>query len=486
MHSRVRILLLDLNPTAPVRQTLEAILKSSRRPLVELIEDSAGVDETLYFSSTRGADPLLWRQDDENSLSTLVSSSKPDLVFILLSPTLLESAAQLFQSFQGELSKVPCVVVVEAGEPDQMFKLLTLGADDFISPPLTTSKVLPRLWRLIGARDEEENSNFTLKEQLGLRKLVGKSPAFLSLVKKIPMVSKCDATVLLMGETGTGKELVAQAIHYLSPRAPKPFVPVNCGAIPTDLVENELFGHQAGAYTGALHKQLGLIHEAEGGTLFLDEIDCLPLLVQTKLLRFLQDREYRVLGAAKVVKADVRVVAASNIDLEEAVEEETFRRDLYYRLSVIPLTLPPLRERTEDIPTLARHFLNKFAPRNGNPTTHFTPDAIQKLLLHPWPGNVRELENVVEQAMVLSDRSVLRADDLSLPARNGPANLNSFREAKAMVVEQFEREYINKLLLAYGGNISQAAKAAQKNRRAFWELIRKHGIEVDHFKSASL
>ena len=247
MHSRVRILLLDLNPTAPVRQNLEAILKSSRRPLVELIEDSAGVDETLYFSSTRGADPLLWRQDDENSLSTLVSSSKPDLVFILLSPTLLESAAQLFQSFQGELSKVPCVVVVEAGEPDQMFKLLTLGADDFISPPLTTSKVLPRLWRLIGARDEEENSNFTLKEQLGLRKLVGKSPAFLSLVKKIPMVSKCDATVLLMGETGTGKELVAQAIHYLSPRAPKPFVPVNCGAIPTDLVENELFGSPGGS-----------------------------------------------------------------------------------------------------------------------------------------------------------------------------------------------------------------------------------------------
>jgi DNA-binding NtrC family response regulator len=468
-----------------VRQTLKTILKSSQRPVVELIEESAGVDETLYFSSTRGTDPLLWRQDDENNLSTLVSNTQPDLVFLLLSPTLLRNADQLLRSFRGKLSNVPCVVIVEAGEPDQMFELLTLGVSDFISPPLTTSKVLPRVWRLIGKGNQEENLDFTLKEQLGLSKLVGKSPAFLSVVKKIPMVARCDANVLITGETGTGKELVAQAIHYLSPRASKPFVPVNCGAIPTDLVENELFGHQPGAYTGAMAKQFGLINEAEGGTLFLDEVDCLPLLVQTKLLRFLQDREYRVLGSAKVVKADVRVLAASNSDLGQAVEEGTFRGDLYYRLSVIPLALPPLRERIEDIPRLASHFLEKFVHGNFNPTTHFTPDAIRKLLLHPWPGNIRELENVVEQATVLSGRNILRGDDLSLSARNGPTDLNSFREAKAIVVDKFERDYINKLLLAYGGNISQAAQAAQKNRRAFWELIRKHGIKVNHFKPAS-
>ena len=481
MNPRVRILLLDLNPAVPVRQTLQTILKSSQRPVVELIEGSVGMDETLYFSSTRGADSLVWRQDDEHSLATLISSSKPDLVFVLLSPTLLENAGRLFRSFQGELSKTPFVVVVEAGEPDQMFELLTLGAADFISPPLTASMVLPRLWRLIGTKNQEETISFTLKEQLGLKKLVGKSPSFLSVIKKIPVVSKCDANVLITGETGTGKELVAQAIHYLSPRAAKPFVPVNCGAIPTELVENELFGHQAGAYTGALSKQLGLIHEAEGGTIFLDEIDCLPLLVQTKLLRFLQDREYRVLGSAKVVKADVRVIAASNIDLGKAVEEGTFRGDLYYRLSVIPLALPALRERVEDIPQLARHFLRKM-----HHTADFTPDAIQKLLLHPWPGNIRELENVVEQAIVFSDRPILGAENLSLPATNGTASPHSFREAKAIVVNNFEREYINKLLLAYGGNISQAAHAAQKNRRSFWELIRKHGIEVNRFKPASL
>ncbi len=359
------------------------------------------------------------------------------------------------------------VVVIEAGEPDQVFELLTLGAADIISAPLTTFKVLPRVWRLTGARDQEENVSVALREQLGLKKLVGKSPVFLSLIEKIPVVSRCDSNVLITGETGTGKELVAQAIHYFSSRASKPFVPVNCGAIPAELVENELFSHQPGAYTGALTEQLGLIHEAEGGTLFLDEIDCLPLLVQTKLLRFLQDREYRMLGSAKAVKVDVRVIAASNIDLGKAVEEETFRRDLYYRLSVIPLDLTPLRERIEDIPRLARHFLTRSKNEFANHTSDFTPDAIQKLLLYTWPGNIRELENVVEQAIVFCDRAILRADDLTLPAGNEPANLDSFREAKAMVVENFEREYINKLLLAYGGNISKAANAAQKNRRAF-------------------
>jgi len=485
MIRSMKILLLDFNPAASVGQTLRTILESSHYPAIELLEDFARVDETLYFCSTRGASPLLWRPDCENGLAALVSDSNPDLVFLILSPCLLENTGPLFESFKGELSRVPFVVVVEAGEPDKMFELLKQGAADFITPPLTASNVLPRLWRLIGTAREEDSIIYTLKEELGLRKLVGKSPAFLSEIKKIPLVAKCDANVLISGETGTGKELVARAVHYLSPRTRKPFVPVNCGALPVDLVENELFGHQRGAFTGALSKQLGLIDEAEGGTIFLDEIDCLPLQVQTKLLRFLQEREYRLLGSAKVIKADVRVIAATNANLPREVEKGTFRQDLYYRLNVVPLVLPPLRERAEDIPILARHFLEKYVDRPGQRVTDFSSDALRKLLLHDWPGNVRELEHVVERAIVLSERPILAASDLLIRSREKPASPDSFRKAKAVVIEEFEKAYIQKLLLAYGGNISKAAKAAQKNRRAFFELIRKHQIEADRFKASS-
>jgi len=222
-----------------------------------------------------------------------------------------------------------------------------------------------------------------------------------------------------------------------------------------------------------------------GGTIFLDEIDCLPLQVQTKLLRFLQEREYRLLGSAKVIKADVRVIAATNANLPREVEKGTFRQDLYYRLNVVPLVLPPLRERAEDIPILARHFLEKYVDRPGQRVTDFSSDALRKLLLHDWPGNVRELEHVVERAIVLSERPILAASDLLIRSREKPASPDSFRKAKAVVIEEFEKAYIQKLLLAYGGNISKAAKAAQKNRRAFFELIRKHQIEADRFKASS-
>ncbi len=290
--------------------------------------------------------------------------------------------------------------------------------------------------------------------------------------------------MLITGATGTGKELCARAIHYLSPRAGQPFVPVNCGAIPVELVENELFGHERGAYTGAAHAQHGLIHEARGGTLFLDEIDCLPLMAQTKLLRFLQDHEYRPLGSARVRRADVRVIAASNVDLEEAVREGRVRRDLYYRLNIIQLVLPPLRERREDIPLLARHFLAEYAAEFDRPAADISPDAMQALVSYDWPGNVRELEHTIERAVMLCGAEVLGGGDIVLPGRGGAAD-ESFRQAKARVVADFEKSYVEHLLVSHEGNISGAARAAHKNRRAFWQLIRKHRIDVRRFKQHS-
>jgi two-component system response regulator GlrR len=324
-----------------------------------------------------------------------------------------------------------------------------------------------------------------IKDKLGLRHLVGESPSFLAAVEKIPLVARCEASVLLFGETGTGKELVARAIHYLSPRARRPFIAVNCGAIPTELVENELFGHERSAYTGAVTPQVGVVQEAEGGTLLLDEVDSLPLLAQVKLLRFLQEKEFRPLGSSRTRRADVRVLAAANTDLETAVREGRMRQDLYYRLNVIPLRLPPLRERREDIPHLARHFLRKHSGERRAPS--LSPQALDVLVGYDWPGNVRELEHVLERAVILApDEELLCERHLVLPCAPGRAAAvpaaEGFREAKARAVAEFEESYLRKLLLIHGGNISGAARAAGKNRRALWELIRKRGLDPRSFR----
>jgi DNA-binding NtrC family response regulator len=261
-----------------------------------------------------------------------------------------------------------------------------------------------------------------------------------------------------------------------------PFVPFNCGAIPTELIENELFGHVQGAFTGASSVQPGLIREANNGTLFMDDIDCLPLNSQAKLLRFLQEKEYRQLGSAKTLHADVRVIAATNTDLEAAVDEGKVRQDLYYRLNVLPLTMPALRDRRTDIPLISRHFLNKYSIEFNKQIAGFASEAIQKLMLYDWPGNVRELEHVVERAVLFSTQTVIRETDINLPHRKTPAYQVSFKEAKETAVNQFERNYIENFLLAYQGNITKAAQAAQKNRRAFWQLIRKHQIDAHSFR----
>jgi DNA-binding NtrC family response regulator len=249
------------------------------------------------------------------------------------------------------------------------------------------------------------------------------------------------------------------------------------------LVENELFGHERAAFTGATQAKPGLLEEAAEGTLFLDEVDSLPSLAQAKLLRFLQDKEFRRLGSNRLRHSDVRVVAASNVDVEDAVARGRLRQDLYYRLNVIPLTLPALRDRREDIPLLAHHFLKKFIQGAHSRATGFTSEALQALMLHDWPGNVRELEHVVHRAVILSsDRLLIELRDFGLPASwRDPGSL-SFRQAKARVVAGFEKGYLEQLLATHQGNITQAAQAAGKNRRAFWELLRKYEIDAGQFR----
>jgi DNA-binding NtrC family response regulator len=318
---------------------------------------------------------------------------------------------------------------------------------------------------------------------------VGQAPAFKETAVRIRKFAACDVPVLIQGETGTGKELAARALHYLGPRKDRPFVPVNCGALPENLIENELFGHRRGAFTDARSDQRGLVVQAQGGTLFLDEIDTLTPSAQAALLRFLQAREYRPLGAEKTEKADLRIVAASNQPLERLVESNRFRRDLLYRLNIMPLRMPPLRERRGDIVLLAEHFLRRFREEYDAPAKRLSAATIETLEAHSWPGNVRELENCLHRAFLMSDGDdihfafnpdycgeELSEDDL-VPDGDESGEPLSFAAAKTKVVEAFERRYLQKLLALTEGNVSRAARLADKERRALGKLLRKHGID---------
>ncbi|HEX4708675.1 MAG TPA: sigma-54 dependent transcriptional regulator [Candidatus Udaeobacter sp.] len=399
----------------------------------------------------------------------------PDVVVATLDSFEATKLELFFASLQGTFPHRPVLVTTTHPDSFDVFPVLEMGASDFLLPPLRRSELLPRLKRqaLVACRGDALVQK--LKEDIGLKQIIGESPAFLEKVRCVPRFAQCDATVLISGESGTGKELFARAIHYLSPRADRPFVPVNCGALPENLVESEIFGHKRGAFTGAISDRAGLIREAEGGTLFLDEIDCFTSQAQVKLLRFLQDGEYRSVGSQQIVHANIRVVAAANADFNQILSLGKFREDLFYRLSVLTLMLPPLRERRGDILLLTHDFLEKQAALAETQPKNLSLAALNRLLSHSWPGNVRELQNVLTRAIVFSDHDSIEPSDLDLPD-SFAAEEQSFQAMKSRAVQRFEHDFLATVLRAHDGNITRAASAAKKNRRAFWQLLRKHGL----------
>lgn len=333
----------------------------------------------------------------------------------------------------------------------------------------------------------------TLREKQALAKLVGTAPAFTEAIKDLPAIAKSDANVLITGDTGTGKELVARAAHYLSDRAAYPFVALNCGSFPEGLMEVELFGHERGAFTDAQMRRKGLLAQAEGGTLFLDEVDTLPIKAQVDLLRFLQDRCYRVVGSSEERRANMRILSASNAPLLQNATSGNFRLDLYYRLCVFTVHLPPLRERTEDIPLLAKHFLTKHTPQNRQVPT-LSAEALADLLLREWPGNVRELENAIVRGIHLSQEDTIETRDLSLsprgtgaPASSSPGGtkLQDFRAMKREAIESFEKSYLTRLMAEHQGNISLAARRSGKERRDLGRLLKKYHLNAKAFQLSS-
>jgi two-component system, NtrC family, response regulator GlrR len=317
--------------------------------------------------------------------------------------------------------------------------------------------------------------------------LVGVAPNFVRAIAQLPAIAKSEATVLIAGETGTGKELIARAVHYLGKRSMYPFVAVSCACLQPSLIEDELFGHERGAFTDAHARRVGLLAHAERGTVFLDEVDTLSPSAQAALLRVLQDKRYRPVGSNTELQADVRIVAATNARLDPTLQAGSFRVDLYYRLCVFTVTLPPLRERREDILILAEHFLRKHAT-SDSPVPSLSAVARDALLSYDWPGNVRELENAITRGIHYCHEGVIDAEDLCLrpdrPANTEIASVGVFKAAKRQALETFERAYLHRLMAEHKGNVSRAAHAAGKERRDLGRLLKKHQIAPRHFSTS--
>lgn len=354
-------------------------------------------------------------------------------------------------------------------------------ADDLVFWPVRGQELDLRIRRLLPDRSrlspEIEND---LEKEMGLAQLVGMHPSILQAARQAVLFAATNATVLITGETGTGKELFAHAIHSLSKRKSGPFIPVDCGSLPEQLAENELFGHCRGAFTDAHKDQRGLAAMAEDGTLFLDEVDALSPANQAKLLRFLQDGTYRALGAERFMRSNARVIAASNRSIEDRVQQGQFRSDLYFRLNVLRLHLPPLRERREDIPLLAQHFLDhEFASERARKS--FSAAAMRKIENHSWPGNVRELFNSLHRAAVCSKGQTITPQDIALANEGAATESNlitgeGFQRARRQAIEQFERGYVEHLLTRHAGNVTHAAHEAGKERRSFGKLVKKYNL----------
>lgn len=355
-------------------------------------------------------------------------------------------------------------------------ELLELVDDYVVAGDDFEEELRHRSLRLLESATDLDAAAARIGEELALRQLVGNDPAFLDVLRQITLYGRSETPVLIIGETGTGKELCARALHHLGPRRNFPFLAADCSAIPDHLFENEVFGHARGAYTDAAADQKGLVALAEHGTLFLDEIDSLSLSAQGKLLRFLQERTYKPLGGEKLVRADVNVLAASNRDLHLSMRTKDFRADLFYRLDVLEIRMPPLRERRDDIPLLARHFLDMAADRAGRRRV-FAPAALRKLASYDWPGNVRELANVVQRAAVMSEAELVLPCHIVLPCGASGSDMKTgFRAARSLTLEIFERTYVQELLEKHGGNVTHAAREAGQERRAFGRLAKKYNL----------
>ena len=446
----------------------------SERPLILAVDDDADLLKLLTLRLAAAGYEVTAAASGEEALARL-AVSHPRLLITDLRMGGMDGMA-LFEAVRASRPGLPVILLTAHGTIPDAVDATQKGVFAYLTKPFDGQALLAEVGRALALNAEAAPA---VVDDAWRRDIITRSPVVESLLEKARLVAAGDAAVLLRGESGSGKELLARAIHNASPRRDRPFVAINCGAIPEQLLESELFGHVKGAFTGAARDYKGLFQTADGGTLLLDEIGDMPLPLQVKLLRVLQDKEVRPVGAARALPVDVRIVSATHRDLAAAMAAGNFREDLYYRLNVVELCLPPLAERREDIPLLAGHFLQRLAAKCGKDIRAFAPDALELLVASNWPGNVRQLLNVVEQAVALSTTPIVPAAQIREAMRQGGDAFASLEEAR----RGFERDYLIQTLKITDGNVSRAARLARRNRTEFYKLLQRHGLDPALFKA---
>jgi two-component system response regulator GlrR len=448
-----------------------------RQPEILLVDDDPDLLKLISLRLTSSGYAVRTAESGETGLAALAIARPAAVITDLKMPGI--DGLKLFEAIHRSHPTLPVIILTAHGTIPDAVTATQRGVFAFLTKPFDPQVLLSKVADAVKlGGDVPANAGQTSGDwRAGI---ITRSPKMEDVLRQARLVADSDASVMILGPSGSGKELLARAIHRASPRAPKPFVAVNCGAIPENLLESELFGHARGAFTGATYAHKGLFQSADGGTLFLDEIGDMPLPLQVKLLRVLQEGEVRPVGSAQPVPVDVRVISATHRDLEAARKSGQFREDLYYRLNVVSLRLPPLVDRREDIPLLATHFIRKLAERYRKPAPALAPDAMALLIAAPWPGNVRQLLNVLEQAFTLATTSVIPASLIQTALREESGRMAPLEEAK----RQFERDYLVRLLKITGGNVTQAAMLAKRNRTEFYKLLQRHRLEPAMFKAA--
>ncbi|HID4215629.1 TPA: two-component system response regulator GlrR [Klebsiella pneumoniae] len=434
-----------------------------------LVDDDSGLLKLLGMRLVSEGYSVVTAESGPEALRVL-GREKVDLVISDLRMDEMDGL-QLFSEIQKGHPGMPVIILTAHGSIPDAVAATQQGVFSFLTKPVDKDA-------LYKAIDEALEQRSPATDEAWRQAIVTRSPLMLRLLEQAGMVAQSDVSVLINGQSGTGKEIVAQAIHNASPRHDKPFVAINCGALPEQLLESELFGHARGAFTGAVSNREGLFQAAEGGTLFLDEIGDMPVALQVKLLRVLQERKVRPLGSNRDIEINVRIISATHRDLPKAMARGEFREDLFYRLNVVNLKIPPLSERTEDIPLLANHLLRQSADRHKPFVRAFSSDAMKRLMAAKWPGNVRQLVNVIEQCVALTSSPVI-GDALVEQALEGENTaLPTFVEAR----NQFELNYLRKLLQITKGNVTHAARMAGRNRTEFYKLLSRHELDANDFK----
>ena len=442
-----------------------------------LVDDDPDLLKLISLRLTSAGYRVRSADSGETALATIAVERPATVITDLRMPGI--DGLQLFEAIHRQHPALPVIILTAHGTIPDAVSATQRGVFGYLTKPFDSQDLLQKVAAALEVSGgEPAGSDSTAGEwRAGI---ITRSPRMEDLLRQAKLVADSDASVLIFGESGTGKELLARAIHQASRRSAKPFVAVNCGAIPGDLLESELFGHARGAFTGAVQSHKGLFQAADGGTLFLDEIGDMPLPLQVKLLRVLQEGEVRPVGSTQAIPVDVRVISATHRDLDSQRDQGLFREDLYYRLNVVSLKLPSLADRREDIPLLAVHFLRRLAERYRKPASTLAPDAMALLVAAPWPGNVRQLLNLLEQAVALTTTPLIPATLVQAALKEDAAALTPFEEAR----KTFEREYLVRLLKITGGNVTQAAQLAKRNRTEFYKLLQRHRLEPGMFKEA--